>query len=143
MSVRHFDLDQVTVMVANIPITEWATGDALTITYREADWVTTQGHHGSVIRAKMPNVVADVKMTLMQGSPVNELLSQLSAADKASGLGAGAFFVKDLNGTTQASGTRSWVEKHAEGKLGTEPGSVEWPVTVGDLTMTVGQNRLL
>ena len=142
MAVRHYDLDQVTVTIAGIPITEWATGDALEITYREADWVTTQGHHGSVIRGKNPNSVADVKFVLMQGSPVNGLLSDLSLADKASGLKAGAFFVKDLNGTTQASATKSWVEKMADGKLGTEPGSNEWPVTAGDLTMRIGDNRL-
>lgn len=143
MAVRHYNLDQVTFTIAGVPVTEYAEGDAITIEYTDDDWMTTKGHHGSVIRGKKPNTVADVTVTTMQGSPVNELLQNLADADLQSGLAAGPMFVKDLNGTSLASASRAWVKKRPGLKFATEPGSVEWALTAGDMNSHQGQSRLL
>lgn len=141
MPSYHYSLDEVSAIVAGVPITEYAKGDAITISYLEDDWKVQQGHHGSVIRSKMPNTIGDVKITVLQGSPINDLLTQLAVADRNTGLGAGPFQVKDTNGTTLAAGSRSWIQKIPEVKFGTEAGSIEWAISVADLSLSVGGNR--
>ncbi len=142
MAARHYNLDEVTLSIAGVVVTEFATGDAIEIEFDEDDWNVTQGHHGSVVRSKMPNNIASITVTVMQGSPVNELLQSLSDQDRFTGFGAGPFFVKDLNGTSLATAPSSWIKKVPNMTMGTEPGEREWQVTAANLEMHHGQNRL-
>lgn len=140
--VRHYDLDQVLVMVLGIPVTEFADGDSVKVTFAEDDWVVTQGHHGSVIRSKKPNSVAELTLTLMQGSPANQLLSLAAKSDLLTGLGVGQSSITDTNGTSYAAAPYCWLKKRPDLNLSTEPGSTEWVFTMANADISVGENRL-
>lgn len=142
MAARHFSLDEVLLTWAQIPITEFADGESISIELNEDDWITSQGHHGSVLRAKKPNQVAVATITTMVGSPVNELLSAAANTDLVTGLGSGPFAMQDLNGTTNVVAPQAWVQKRPNIVGATEPGSVEWTVTLANPVWQIGQNRL-
>ncbi len=141
MSVRHYDKDQVSVIVMGVPIMDFADGE-ISIEFSEDDFTVTQGHHGSVLRAKKPNNVATLTVPVIQGSPTNDALSAAVNADLLTGLGARPVQVKDLNGTTLFSAASGWCKKRPGIKLGTEGGTVEWVFECGGATQNVGQNRL-
>jgi hypothetical protein len=142
MGVRHYNLDEVMCSVFGIPITEYEIGDAIVIEYREDDWKDKQGHNGSVIRSLMPNTISDITLVTMQGSPINELLQSKADEDRRTGLAAGPFFCKDLNGTSIATASRAWIKKRPGLKFSTEPGSVEWMVVGADTEAKQGTSRL-
>lgn len=141
MTVRHYDKDLVSVMVMGVPIMDFADGD-IAFEFDEDDWVTEQGHHGSVIRAKKPNSVGTLTVPVLQGSPTSDALSAAVDLDLSTGLGSKPAQVKDTNGTTLVSATSSWCKKRPAVKLGTEPGDVEWVFTLAGAKSHVGQNRL-
>jgi len=142
MATRHYDKDQVVLIVMGIPILEFAEGDSLSMTYSEDDWAVKQGHHGSVMRAKKPNNVAELTLKLMQGSPANELLSTQVMLDIRTGLGAAPSSVKDVNGTSLMSCQSSWCVKRPDLSLATEVGEVEWKFACSGAEIWLGQNRL-
>ncbi len=145
MGVRHYDLDQVLVVIMGIPVTEFADGDSIKVALNEDDWVVTQGHHGSVIRAKKPNALAEMTVNIMQGSPVLELLSSAAIADLLTGLGVEPSSVKDLNGGSLFSAPYSWIKKRPDLNLSTEAGAVELVVTCAMQSpagLRIGENRL-
>lgn len=141
--VLHYDLDAVSAILLGVPVQDYAVGDSIEIELAEDDWVTTQGHHGSIVRAKRPNEIAEATITLMQGSPINELLMTAADLDRRTGLGAGVTQVKDTNGTTVVASARSYIKKRPNVGLGTEPGSVEWVVVLTNPDFWVGSNRLV
>jgi hypothetical protein len=143
MTTRHYDKDQVVLIAMGIPVLEYAEGDSLSVTYSEDDWVVKQGHHGSVMRAKKPNSVAELTLKLMQGSPANELLSAKVALDLRTGLGAAPSSIKDTNGTSLMSCDSSWCVKRPDLGLATEPGDVEWKFACSGAEIWLGQNRLI
>lgn len=143
MATYHYNLDEVSVVVMGLPVTEFAEGDAVEIEFSEDDWIAVQGHHKSVIRSKKPNNLIDIKLMIMQGSPINDQLSTRVALDLNTGLGAGSFSVIDANGTSLADAEVSWCTKRPSLKLSTEPQSVEWSFKGSGATIHVGSNQFL
>jgi hypothetical protein len=143
MSIYHYNLDEVSVVVMGIPVTEFADGDAVEIEKVEDDWVTTQGHHGSGCRAKKASHLLNIKLMVMQGSPVNEQLSLRAELDERTGLGAGAFSVIDANGTSLADAEVSWVTKMPTLKMSSEPQPVEWTFTGANGSIHPGSNKFV
>lgn len=143
MPTRHFDLDQTTVVVMDTPILEYAQGSSAKLSWAEDDWTTVEGHHGSFLRARKPNGMAELTLSVMYGSPTNDALSARRTADRLTGLGAGGFFMKDNNGLTVAMGERSYVKKPPDLTFATEGEPVEWVFTVtGVGDPNYGSNRL-
>jgi len=142
--VRQYMFDQVALVAVGVPCTEYAEGDSIEIEFSEDDWEVVQGHHGSVVRFKKPNNVAELKLIIGHGSPVNAQLMAQALTDKLTGvLASRAFLLKDLNGADIAWGSKSWVKKIPKMGKGTEPGPIEWTISVGDLEMNHGALGLL
>lgn len=142
-AARHYDGDEVLLVVAGVPVSEFAKGSFVGIEFDEDDWTHTQGHQGNVLRAKNPNSIATCTFQTVQGSPENDALSLAATADVSTGFGTGSFTLRDLNGNTTVSGSTSWIKKRPKVGLGTEGDVVEWTVTVAGIQeWTIGQNRL-
>ena len=142
MATRHFNLDELVLIFAGVPLTEFAEGDSIVIELNEDDWIVVQGHHGSVIRAKKPNSVATGTVTIMQGSPANAALQAIADLDLRTGLGAGEFYLEDLNGSDTVIAPTSWITKRPPINKSTEPGGVEWGFTLANVQPKHGQARL-
>jgi len=144
MGVRHYNPDDNVLIAMGITVKEFAKGSFIKASWSEDDFVTEQGHHGSIIRAKVPNAIVEVTCTLMQGSPSNEELSNARNSDYRDGAGAAAGSIVDTNGTTSLSAPTTYVKKMPDLGLGSEVEAVEWTFIfagVGDAV--IGTNRLV
>ena len=142
MAARHYNLDEVLLMVGGVLVTEFIEGDAISVAFDNDRWIKKDGHHGSTIRSKNPAHSGTATIKLMQGSPANASLQALLDVDDASGAGTGAFEVRDLNGTSYATGQKSWLVKDPDMAFGTEAGEVEYQVHIAGLKISHGQNNL-
>jgi hypothetical protein len=142
-AARHYDGDEVLLVAFGVPVSEFAKGTFVSLEFDEDDWTVTQGHQGTVLRAKNPNSVATCTFQTVQGSPENDQLSAAATLDVSTGFGTGSFYLQDLNGNTASSGSTSWCKKRPKIGLGTEGDVVEWTATVAGIQeWHVGQNRL-
>jgi len=140
---RHYNFEDVVCMIAGISITEFAEGDAIEITRpQKKKYEKTQGSHGSVMRSKQFTNLAEIKVMLMQGSPIHTQLQELADRDEETGQGTGEFYVKDTNGTTQAVAPVCWIEEEPDMKFANTAGTIEWLFGAGNLKFTQGENRL-
>jgi hypothetical protein len=142
MATRHYNLDEIMLIVAGVLVTEFIEGDAIAITRDNDRWTKKDGHHGSTMRAKNPANSGTATIKLMQGSPANVALQAIANTDDATGLGTGPFECRDLNGTSYAIGETSWIKKDPDMNFSTEAGENEYVVDVSGLRLNHGENRL-
>lgn len=140
MATRVYDVNLVTLVFGGIPIQEFADGDAMVAEYDDDDFVTSQGSHGSVMRAKKHNNLVTLTIRLMQGSPSNSYLSSINTADRTGGTGVRTCQMKDLLGADLLVAPFAWVMKPANMGMATEPGEREWVIKLSNATMTHGEN---
>lgn len=139
-TTRNYALDDVSCIVGSFPITEYASGDGISITWLEDDFTVTQGSHGSVMRSKKHNNVAEATLRIMQGSPANDFLSLQSNIDRDTRLGTFSFLMKDNFGFTLVKADQAWIKKVPDVKMSEEPQEVEWVLQLGNPQYTIGQN---
>lgn len=137
---RNFAVDDVSLILAGLPVTEYASGDAVTLTFNEDDFVVVQGSHGSVLRAKKHNNVAEMIIRIMQGSPVNDFLSARHNLDRNTRMGTFPSMLKDNLGLSLASAAQAWIKKFAELKFAEEGSAVEWTVVLANPQLSIGLN---
>lgn len=138
-----YDSNQVTIVVANIPISEGFAEDTKIEIVPEANaFEDVVGVDGKVTRSKTNDRRATVTLRLMQSSPMNAVLSALHEIDLSAdnGAGVGAFMVKDLGGTSLHVASASWIQKSPDVKYGVKATEREWKIRVADLRNFVGGN---
>lgn len=138
---RNYSLDDVTCTISDFLVNEYAAGDAIGVAFDEDDFVVSQGSHGSVLRAKKHNNVAEVTIRIMQGSPVNDFLSARHAQDRLTRQGAFPFYLKDNNGLTLIHAPYAWVKGWPEVNLNEEPSEVEWTIKISNPVIHIGSNN--
>jgi len=143
MTTLHFNLDEVLVTAMGVPVMEFQEGDSVAVEYTEDDWTVVQGHGGMVMRAKRPNAIAEMTLSLMQGSLSLDLIRQAADADRLTGRGALPSSVVDTNGQTRMSCEASWLKKPMSIGFATEPGAVEVVLVCSGAKIAVGSNRLV
>jgi hypothetical protein len=137
---RNYSLDDVSCIVGTFPLTEYAAGDGVSITWLEDDFVVVQGSHGSVMRAKKHNNVAEATIRIMQGSPANDFLSLRLNIDRDTRLGTFEFLLRDNFGLTLVKAAQAWIKKPPDIKMSEEPQEVEWTIVLGNPQFNVGEN---
>jgi len=139
--LKTYDAAGNVISIAGQPIDSGlASGTFLSIEPASKDWETKVGADGEVVRYKTNDKRAIIKLTLMQTSSGNDILSQLREADLASsnGAGIGAFVARDLSGRTVARASACWVKGAPTVERGLEAGEVEWELECAALEITVG-----
>jgi hypothetical protein len=139
---RHYNLDEVMLIVAGVFVDGFIEGDAITVARNADRWGLKDSHHGNSMFFKNPANSGTATIKVAQGSPANVALQAILDTDDASGLGVGPFEVRDLNGTSYAIGERSRLVKDPDMKFATEAGEVEYMVLIAGLKINHGQNRL-
>ena len=137
---RNYSLDDVTCIVGGFIINEYAAGDGVAITWLEDDFAVVQGSHGSVMRSKKHNNVAEATIRIMQGSPVNDFLSAKLNLDRNTRLGTFAWLITDNFGATLVNAAQAWIKKPPDIKFSEEPQEVEWTIVLGNPQWNVGAN---
>jgi hypothetical protein len=144
MTTRHYNPDEVSVIVMDIPVKGFATGTFISLSFTDDNFVVTQSHNGEIIRSLKPNAVAELTLTLGKGVPSLQELSDRINLDQRTGLGAGSAMIKDLNGTSIIRAASSFAKKFPDTKNASEAESVEIVFFMTDIQdPVVGSNRLV
>lgn len=98
------------------------------------------GTDGEVCRTRINDYTATVKVTLMQTSSSNDVLSAMHNIDRNSpfGGGVGPLLLKDLLGTTHVAAPQAWIVKFADSAYGKSSGTREWTFQLGPCVVNVG-----
>lgn len=140
--MKNYSAKACSISFANILLKGWADGDFITIDNESDGYGDTIGTDGEVTRWDMNDERANLTITLMQTSSVNDKLSALYRLDKLTpnGGGIGAFYFKDTNGTSEYSGENAWIVKAPAATFGREAKPREWKIRVAKLERNDGSN---
>lgn len=142
MTTRIYDSKKVACSLAGLPLSGYADGNFLEVTYDSDQFVDVIGTDGTVSRSKSNDLRATVTIRLMQTSPSNDVLSALLQVDLNAdgGAGVGAFMVTDVQGTTLLIGENAWIMKFPDQNFGREAQERSWTIKVDKLNSFVGGN---
>lgn len=141
--MKVYSAKAISLSFANLQITGWADGDFISIDNESDGFGDAVGTDGEVTRWDNNDERANVMITLMQTSSVNDKLSALHRLDKLSpnGAGIGSFYCKDTNGTSTYSGESTWIVKRPEATFGREGNKPRvWKLRVASLEANDGTN---
>jgi hypothetical protein len=126
--------------IAGFLIGGYAPGTVIEISRDEDDFKDECGADGEVCVMANSDERGTVRVTLLQSSASNDVLSGLAAVNKGStvaGLtvGKGSLQCKDLNGRMIVSAETAWVKKPADVTLGDEIQTRVWEIRCSPLKM--------
>jgi hypothetical protein len=98
----------------------------ITASYNSERVTEHEGADGTVTIVLNASELATVTLALVQGSPANELLSQLYGKAKLNYLPVGVFHFEDLNGTTVIKSPEAYIKTVAEIGFGKDVKAREW-----------------
>lgn len=128
--MNSLDPALVALTVGGNLISGFAPGTFIEVSRDEMDWTMQTGADGEVARMRNRNAQGSIKVTLMQGSASNAVLSALAAADRSSYVTAGPAYVKDLATGETFGGAESFVEGMPTAAFATEVQTREWTIKI-------------
>lgn len=140
---KVYDADQVTVVLANIPIDSgYADGEFLRIEQDSNDFSDYVGTDGEVTRSKTNDRRATITLILAQSSTGNAILSALNNLDReaSGGAGIGTMLIRDKQGTSIYTASKCWIAKPPNVTFGRETSTREWMLRVANLRRLDGGN---
>jgi hypothetical protein len=140
MSFVQYDASQVTVIFNGAPMSGYTDGTFVSIEFDEQQWNKVTGADGLTQRSKTNNYAGAVTLTLMNGSPSNDVLSSAWNADRVDNNGKGPLTVKDLSGRTIWSAKNAWVRQMPSQGFGKDVESREWVMDCDELSGNAGGN---
>lgn len=138
--MRTYDPKQIIVNFLGITITGFAEDSFVEVDYDEDAFIKKTGAGGEVARTRNQNKGGSVKVTLMQSSPTNDLLSAAAILDRKAGTGVGALQVKDGLGTSLHSAAEAWIKKVPASPYAKALGEREWVFDCAELEHFVGSS---
>lgn len=132
----NYDAKAVVAFINNVLCTNFADGDHISIAMNEDQYKLKVGNTGEATRSKTNNLSGRFTFTLMQSSPMNDILSALMLADSQSPLGATIpITVKDNLGTSFFIAPACWCVKWPDHKNSMEAQGKQWVYETGSLSM--------
>jgi structural protein KPP10_ORF10 len=115
MSLKRYDAAQVTLILANVPVSSgFNEGEFLTIEQSAPDYEVVVGTDGQVGRSRTNNRHATIKVKLMQTSDGNTLFSAVSNLGllAKNGSDVGALMIRDrISGLCTYTAAECWISK--------------------------------
>lgn len=141
--VTTYDAGQLAIVFAGVPASGFADGEFITCARNEPAFELEIGADGEGVRSKTNNRSGQMTLTLIQGSAVNDLLSQIANVDENSpnGDGIGPFLVKDNSGRTIITASAAWIRERPEVSFARESSAREWVLETANLEfVNIGGN---
>lgn len=142
--VTTYAADEVSMSFLGQPLDGgFADGTFVSIEPASEDFTVKKGADGETARAKTNNKDALVKVTLLQTSLANNVLSAARQRDLAgvNGLGVGVFECRDRSsGVLLAHADKAWVEKAPTISRGKEISENEWTLHLADAALDPSGN---
>lgn len=136
--VKTYDPKQIHIIIAGVPITGFADGTFVKISYDEDAFTKTTGADGETARSKSNNRGGAIELTLMQSSSSNDILSALAERDRIASDGVFPALVEDALGTSLYATAGAWVKKHPDASFGKTIDNRAWMFDCADLEMFTG-----
>jgi hypothetical protein len=137
MTLKRYDAAQVTMILANVPISSgFNEGEFLTIEQSAPDYEVVVGTDGEVGRSRTNNGHAVIKVKLMHTADGNTLLTVLSNAGKLAKNGAdvGALMVRDrVSGLCMYTAAECWIAKPPDVSYDSKITPREWTLECANL----------
>lgn len=108
--------------------------------YDEDHATKHMGGHGDATVVLNANAGAKVTVTLLQGSPSNDLLANLVPNAKRNFLPVGTLTFDDLNGTTAIKSSEAWIMKTAKIEFGKDVTGRQWVFDMGEAELFPGSS---
>ena len=140
MAAHTFDPSQVLISFHNQQITGYADGTFVTFSRNSPSFTMVVGADGEVTWVASADKSGTIKVTLLQTSAGNDILSSELKIDELTRQNIQPVFVQDLFGRTLCMGAQSRLEKPAEVQLGKDAVGHEWTIQVADMDIFVGGN---
>lgn len=140
--MSNYGLDNIKAAHLGVPLSGYGQGGALSIEKKEADYDVQAGVGGDAVFWKKGARIYEIKVTILQTSIVNALLSAIRIADVASGngQGIGPFIVKDLFGSSLFVAGQARIMGPPKTEFSNEPKDREWLIVAIDGENFVGGN---
>jgi hypothetical protein len=137
-----YDPASLVVVFFGIPMQGFAEDSVVEVAYNEDAFTLQMGVDGDGTRSKTNNRSAQITVSLMQSSLVNDLLNQVHQLDLNSpnGLGIGPLLIKDLNGRSLHAADKAWIMKSPDAAYAKEAGAREWVIETASLVSSYGGN---
>jgi len=142
MSVKTYDPSSVSMFFGAIEMQGFAQDAAISVEHDEDDWTLAVGVDGEGTRSKTSNASATITVSLMQSSPVNDLLSAARELDRLtpSGTGGQSLLIKDGSGSSLYAAETAWIQKAPSAELNREATTREWVFRTDNLVALHGSN---
>lgn len=128
MSVKTFNMAEMTVIFGNVIIGGYAPGNSIKVTMNSDLYNEQIGADGEGARARINDRSATIELTLMQTSASNDELSAIAILDGNTGDGVLPLLLKDPNGNTVYSTNCAYISKLPDAEFGTELNSRVWMI---------------
>ena len=140
MALFVYDPERILVAWNGVIIQGFMDGTMVSAEHEEDAVTRTVGGQGQATATINANRCGSVTFTLVQGSPVNDILSNLAASNRAPGsaLIVGPLLIKDLQGTTLVSAAEAWIKKVAKTEYAKEATGREWTLDTSLLALHTG-----
>lgn len=140
MSFAEYDASQVTIVFNGTPISGFVDGTFVTVEFDEQQWNKVTGADGLTQRSKTGNYTGKVTVTLLNGSPSNDVLSSAWNADRVDNTGKGPIIMRDLSGRTIWQAQNAWIQQMPSQGFGKDAENREWVFDCDELSGNAGGN---
>lgn len=138
--VASYNPAEVDVIVAGNMLTGFADGTFIDIERDTDTFEDVSGANGEVGRVMKNDKRGNFVITLLQTSDDNKTLSNLHAADEATGSATFPVLVKDSSGDSFYSGAVCWIKKTAKAGYSKGIETREWTIRAAHLIPYVAGN---
>lgn len=121
-------------------VTGFADGTFIEIRKEGRPFLKQRTMDGETARIYNEDQTFQVRLTLMQSSSSNNILSMLYNVDLATRMGKFPLIIKDTSGSTTFIGMTTWIEEIPEVKFASTLSTYTWTFGCSDAIITVGGN---
>lgn len=141
MAFAQYDPGQVTVIIGGSPISGFADGTFVSVSFDEQQWNKVTGADGLTQRSKTNNYAGSITITLMNGSASNDVLDQIWQDDRHNNGGAVGVLIKDLSGRTIWQAENGWVQQMPDQAFSKDTENRDWVIDCDALNGNAGGNQ--
>ena len=132
----NYDCKLVSTFINGVLMTNYSDGDSIAVAMNEDQFKVKIGNTGEATRSKTNNLSGRFTFSLMQSSPMNDVLTALMVADLVAPTGAVySIVIIDALGTTRFTAPASWLTKWPDHKNAMEVQAKSWVYETGSLSM--------
>ena len=142
MPVHTYDPKNNVLTIDAVPMSGFADGTYITVTFDEDAFTKVVGADGEVSRAKSNNYSGSVVATFVQTSMSNDVLSAIALLDKLSNSGVVPVLLKEIGTNNIVMSGEGWIKKVPDIVYSKEVENREWTLDLANLHVFIGGNPL-